>query len=328
MPSNAEIFQLKYKGVKEEIAEEIELLEAKYFREDKPVPFCGLFLYPATVRDYEIFSNCSSCLTLNKNEDPQGIRMSHLDYLISKVRLPGKEGIEWSYKVQKLFEIIFHLKNGIKCGKCGRVIPYGDDEDKTFETYLKDIKNYKEGKTTETPVLKCPDCGQSEDFSEMIKIIQDEKTKKNSLVVDGHVIDKSDYERLRIIVLFQNFPDYRDDSWVDADVKRDFEEKMKMEREKNDTYATIEQKVTALSISTNYKYDDIWSMSIRRFTMALGLVDDLINYKIMRTAVSSGFVSLPKGKSVDHWIWKPYKDMYGDAYKSLDEAQGEAHNLG
>ncbi len=67
-------------------------------------------------------------------------------------------------------------------------------------------------------------------------------------------------------------------------------------------------------------------MPIRKFTMALSTVDDLINYKIMRTAVSSGFVSLPDGKKIEHWIYKPIKDMYGE-YKSMDEATAEANNL-
>lgn len=68
-------------------------------------------------------------------------------------------------------------------------------------------------------------------------------------------------------------------------------------------------------------------MSIRRFTMALATVDDLINYKIMRQAVSSGFVSLPKGKKIEHWIYKPLKDIYGDDYKSMDEMQQEVSRL-
>ena len=82
----------KYKGLKPEIAEEIRGYETSFFREDKPIPFCGLKIYPATLHDYEAFSSCSSCLTLNKNEDPQGIRMSQLEYLMSRTQLPEDEG--------------------------------------------------------------------------------------------------------------------------------------------------------------------------------------------------------------------------------------------
>ena len=102
----------RYKGVPKKIADEIRAYESQYFKEDVPISFCGtLKLYPATVHDYEVFSYCSQCLTLDKNQDPQGIRMSQLEYLYSKTQEPGDEGASWSYKIQKLFEIIFHIKN-------------------------------------------------------------------------------------------------------------------------------------------------------------------------------------------------------------------------
>lgn len=82
----------KYKGIDPKIAEDLAVYEVQYFREDKPVPFCGMNIYPATVHDYEIFSNCSTCLTLNKNETADGLRMSHLDFLLSKTQLSDPEG--------------------------------------------------------------------------------------------------------------------------------------------------------------------------------------------------------------------------------------------
>ena len=61
--------------------------------------------------------------------------------------------------------------------------------------------------------------------------------------------------------------------------------------------------------------------------MALNIVDDLINYKIMKTAAMSGFVSLPKGQTIEHWIYKEEKDMYGDSYKSKDELDSQVSSL-
>ena len=309
----------RYKGVPKKIADEIRTYESQYFKEDLPIPFCGhLKLYPATVHDYETFSACSQCLTLDKNQDPKGIRMSQLEYLYSKTQEQGEVGAAWSYRIQKLFEIIFHLKNGIKCTKCGRVIEYTSDE---FRDYIRSIQEAQQNQK-QMPPLVCPekDCGGTE-FIEMMKFIEDPQTKKHVLCVDGKIISKEDYDRLRYIVLFQNFADYRDDSWVDPLLKKDYEEKMKLERQKNDVHATIEKKVVCLFISTNCPLEYIYNMSIRKFTMALATVDDLINYKIMKTAAMSGFIQWPKDKPIEHWIYKPDKDMYGDnSYKSLSEA--------
>ena len=309
----------KYKGVPKNIADELIAYESQYFKEDLPIPFCGtLKLYPATVHDYEVFSYCSQCLTLNKNQDPQGIRMSQLEYLYSKTQLPGDEGAAWSYKIQKLFEIIFHIKNGIKCTKCGRVIEYNSEE---FRNYITKVQEAQQNEQS-IPQLVCSkeECGGNE-FIEMMKFIEDPQTKKHVLCINGQIVSKEDYDRLRYLVLFQNFPDYRDDSWVDPTLKQDYEEKMRLERQNNDVHATLEKKIVCLSISTGFDFEKIYNMTIRKFTMALTTVDDLINYKIMKTAAMSGFIQWPKDKPIEHWIYKPDKDMYGDnSYKSLSDA--------
>lgn len=318
----------KYGQLKPELISMLKNYEYDYFREDKPVPFCGLQIYPAQVRDYEVFSSCCSCLTLNKNEDPKGIALSHLDYLIYKMQIEeNDEGRQWSYKLQRLFEIIFRIDNGLKCKKCGHVIKYGDEVFINFRSQLNEfIKNPDKATAENAPQLVCPDC-QGTEYIEMIKIVQDQKSKKYSLLVDGHSITNKDFTKLRQIVLYQNYPDYADDSWVDPEVKKDHDEKMRLEQQKNDLHASIEKKVVCLSISTNYNLNDIWGMPIRKFTMALSTVDDLINYKIIKQATMSGFVSMPKGKSVEHWIYKPNKDMYGDSYKSVDEVRSDASGL-
>lgn len=299
--------------------------EYEYFRLNKPIPFCGLLIYPIPVKYYEEFANCCSCLTLNKNEDPQGIRYSHLDYLVSKMKIEENgEGKLWSQKLQRLFELIFRINNGVKCTNtdCNHVITYDGEELRNYiQTYNDAYKKAQEdgGKFT-PPQLKCPECGGTE-FSEMIKIVPDPKTQKNAFMVDGHLITRDDWVKLRQIVLYQNYPDYVDDSWVDPAVRKDHEEKLRLQQQKQDLHASIEKKVTCLVAATNYKFDELYEMSIRRFTMLLSTVDDLINYKIMKQAVMSGFVTLPKGQTIEHWIWKPIKDIYGDSYKDKDDVQ-------
>lgn len=310
--------------------------EFSYFREDTPIPFCGLLIYPVPVRYYEEFASCTSCLTLNKNEVPAGIKMSHLDYLISKMRdKDADEARTWSYKLQRLFEIIFHIDNGIKCTKCNHVIRYDSKEyveyTKKMGELMKRLQENPESVkpeelSEENTKIHCPCCGGAE-MSSMISIVEDPDTKKNAFSVDGHIINRNDFSKLRQIVLFQNYSDYADESGIDPEIKKDHDEKIRIQQEKNDVHATIEKKVTCLTVTTNYKYDEIYNMSIRRFTMALATVDDLINYKIMKQAVSSGFVSLPKGKSIEHWIYKPIKDVYGDSYKSTEQVQQEVSNL-
>lgn len=327
----------KYGGLSQDLIDLLKNYEITYFREDKPIPFCGLSIYPISVRNYEEFASCCSCLTLDKNEDVKGIAMSHLDYLLKKMNNSedNKEAKIWSYKLQRLFELIFHIENGIKCKKCGKIIKFTDKAYTDFlqrmSNLFKKIQEHPDELTPEElsenySKFCCPDCG-CHDTVGMISIVEDEKTKKKAFSVDGHIINKNDFGKLRQIVLFQNYPDYADESNVDPEIKKDHDEKMRIQQMKNDVHASIEKKVVCLSISTHYKIDEIYDMSIRRFTMALATVDDLINYKIMKQAISSGFVSLPKGKNIEHWIYKPIKDIYGDAYKSMDEVNSEVSKL-
>ena len=321
----------KYGMLNKDIVELLQEYEYSYFREDKPIPFCGLTIYPIQVRDFEVFSHCASCFTLNKNEDPKGITMSHLDYLLSRTQLADQEEARlWSYKIHKIIELVFHLQNGLKCKKCGKIIAYSDQAFVDFANQLqefatKQIENLEDEKEIAPPLLTCPECGGTE-FSEMFKAVKDE-SGKYSLVIDGHTITKQDFNKLRQIVLYQNFYDYADESWIDPAVKRDHDEKMRLEQQRNDLHASIEKKVVCLSITTPYKIDEIYDMSIRHFTLALATVDDLINYKIMKQAVMGGFASLPKGKTIEHWIYKPNKDIYGDSYKSTDSVQEAVSNL-
>ena len=325
----AEGIDKKYGALGQDLIDLLQRYEVEYFREDKPIPFNGLTIYPIQVRDFEIFSMCTSCLTLNKNETREGLRMSNLDFLLSKVKDDsGPEASMWSYKLQKLLELVFHIKNGMKCQKCGEVLTYDDPE---FINFIKKLQEFIQNTKTEDidqseltpPQLKCPHC-EGTDFQEMIKITSDEDKKHQNLLIDGQKITSKDFNKLRQIILYQNFYDYVDESWVDPAVKRDHDEKLRLEQKKNDLHASIEKKVVCLSIATNYKFDEIYNMPIRKFTLALNTVDDLINYKIMKQAVMSGFVSLPKNQSIEHWIYKPNKDIYGDAYKGLDEVKSSA----
>ena len=99
-----ELIDPKYGKLDKETVNLLKEYEVSYFREDKPIPFVdGLVIHPVQTRHFEEFAACSSCLSLNKNDDPNGIRMSNLEYLLSKTTLPAPEGQIWSYKIYKLF---------------------------------------------------------------------------------------------------------------------------------------------------------------------------------------------------------------------------------
>lgn len=207
----------RYKGIKSDIVEDLKRYETLYFKEDLPVPFKGLNIYPVTMHDYEKFFSCIDIFTMDKNKTPEGVRMTQLDYTIHKMmNQDDPESPTWTYKMHTILELIFHIKNGLRCKSCGHVMSYTDPE---FLGFIDSLKQSLTQLTEETEnqeqiklELKCPKCG-SQEFAEMIKIVKDEKNpKKHNLIVNGVVINAQDFNRIRYTVLFQNMPEYRDDS--------------------------------------------------------------------------------------------------------------------
>lgn len=281
-----------------EIMEEALSYEGRYYTYDLPVPFCGLKLYPITMRNYEEFLSCNCCFLLNKNDDPKGLGKSHLDYLLLKLTEDEQKQI-WSLKFSRLMELIFRIENGLRCPKCGKIM--------TFEEFLRKYEEItKEGKLTEQ-ILQC-DCGEI--LQERILFKPNEKTKKNSLWIDGKEITSKDFNRLRRIVLYQNLPDYQDDSFVDRDLREDQAKKHQILSKDSGT-ASTEKKLICVASQTSYKIHELYDLPIRKFLILLSTVDDVISYTTARMGMMTGMVSFKEPP--EHWIYKKKKELYDTA---------------
>ena len=279
------------------ILEEVDYFRDKYFTYDLPVPFGRLTLYPVSIKDYNEFLSSSACLTLNKNDDIAGIRMTNIDYLLSKMQ-DEKEGPMWSLRFTKIIELCFHIKSGLKCPKCGKFM--------SFEEFY--IKYEDKSIIDKNSILNC-ECGSK--YQETIKFKENEKGKK-IFVFDGVEIDNQAFNKLRKYIMYQNLPDYKDDSWVDKAIRDDQAAKNELKSRGSGT-ASLERKIIGVCVNTHWKIEEVMNMTIRKFLMVLGMVDDIMNYTITRTGLMSGFASLPKGETVEHWLYKKDEGLYGKA---------------
>jgi hypothetical protein len=279
------------------ILEEVDYFRDKYFTYDLPVPLGKLTLYPVSIKDYNEFLSSSACLTLNKNDDVAGIRMTNIDYLLSKMQ-DEKEGPMWSLRFTKIIELCFHIKSGLKCPKCGKFM--------SFEEFY--IKYEDKSIIDKNSILDC-ECGSK--YQETIKFKENEKGKK-IFVFDGVEVDNQTFNKLRKYIMYQNLPDYKDDSWVDKAIRDDQAAKNELKSRGSGT-ASLERKIIGVCVNTHWKIEEVMNMTIRKFLMVLGMVDDIMNYTITRTGLMSGFASLPKGETVEHWLYKKDEGLYGKA---------------
>lgn len=280
------------------ILEEVEYLRDKYFTYDEPVPFCGLYLYPVSVRNYNEFMTSNACLLLNKNDDPMGIKLTHLDYLLSKIS-DEKEGVLWSMRFSKIIELCFHILPGMKCSKCGKYIPY--DQFFTEER----VKLYQDGTEEDRKKFFDCDCGEGKMVASLDQK-KDEKSNKTVLLIDGHEIDYVNFNKMRKYILYQNLPDFKDDSWADKAIRDDQAKRAEI-LSKDSGKASLERKMLCVVASTGIDISKIYDMSIRKFIALLGVINDYTEYKATKVGLMSGMVSLKKGQKIDHWIYTKEK---------------------
>jgi len=313
----------KYDNVPRKIAETLIGYESKYFRECKPVPFCGLEIYPVTVREYEEFLTCLDVLTVNRKATGAGLMKTDLGYAISLMTAEGDAGKTFSIKFQQLMCMVFHFENGIKCKKCGNLMAFSSPE---WHNYLKSVMEAISANSQEMPPLECPKCKTAgkDDFAEMIRVSDSPERGKERLFINGHEITPDDYALLRYIVPFQNMPDYRDDSGVDPVLKKDFEAKAEMEAKKRGGVTTpLERKVIALSLSAPYKAEEIYGMPLRTFNMMYSMMRGKMDYLVTKLGLTTGLVSLKEGQSLDDWVSEKDEDMYAGVYKDLSQQSKE-----
>lgn len=299
------------------IKEHIEQYEQLYFALDEPVPLVGhLLVYPVLVKDYNLFYSLIDIFIINKNETPEGISMSHLDYFIFKMQPSQADGELFTRKAIKMFELIFHIKNGIRC-EC-------DKDNDTYLSYddiykkmaIEERKNKSDFTNEEifkifTEIRKCPKCGKIRE--DLIRFNELPNGKKD-LIVDGVEIDKNTFDELRQLVCYQNMPDY-DDDYIDPELKAELEEAAKLENP-NAVSPTLEKQESCIVASTAYKYSDLKELSLRKLVLLLRTVDAKLHYFTYRQAEASGMVTFKK--DLTHWIYGNDKRSKFDRIQSLD----------
>ena len=299
------------------IKDNLEMYEQVYFTHDEPVPLKGhLKVYPVLVKDYNLFYSCIDIFTINKNEDPNGITMSNLDYFIYLMQPEQPNSEMFTRKAINMFELIFHIKNGIKC-EC----------DKDNDTYISYEDIYKfiaekeqnaQGELSNEDIMKyfyeikkCPKCGKIRD--DLIKF-NDLPNGKKDLIVDGVEIDKTTFDELRTLVCYYNMPDY-DDEYVDPELEAELQEAARLENP-NATSPSLEKQESCLVASTSYKYSELKELSIRKLVLLLRTVDKKLHYFTYRQAEASGMVSFKS--ELPHWIYGSDKRDQFERLQTLD----------
>jgi hypothetical protein len=283
--------------------EQIEMLEQCYFENDEPVPYKNFMIYPARVKDYYNFYKGLSCLTLEKNKDPNGITLSNLGYLFLKMdQEPDKH---YNKRLEFIIEICLGIKPGVFCNKCGKEMHVEEIIEK-----LKDFSEIKNQKVWEKvyskEILYCSDCQNAR-----IDIITYGKDKKTQpyISIKGDIITKDDFNEIRKIICYQNIIGF-DDSYIDPELEQDIKDRDKIINKNLSTPSLEKQKCCIIASGCNYDFETIKEITLRKFSLLLQTIDGKLHYEIYKDNEVSGAVTFPRG--VNHWIYEKKKTKFDD----------------
>lgn len=188
-------------------------------------------------------------------------------------------------------------------------------------TYLQFL--YYMAKTTELPYLYM--------FKELLKMvlhIDDDSNLwfgtdpdgKAIFKIKGVIYNSDDLNKITDIIFLQNSIEHIDDT-IQKEV-RDAMEKAKVYKMKQNEYkmCSLEDQMICVLISTSLKLEDIYKLTIRKFSKILERVDYKLHYEIYLSAEMSGMVKFKDENKIKHWMADLTKsDKYEDVKVDADE---------
>lgn len=124
--------------------------------------------------------------------------------------------------------------------------------------------------------------------------------RKNKLYIsiDNVELNKKDFDKLRYFILYQNIPDYSEE-YINPELEKELELANKI-RNRGKKPCDIEKQEMAVVIGSSLTLEDVKELTIRKFFIALEMIDKKMNYVMQKTASLSGFVEFKE--EITHYL--------------------------
>jgi len=240
-----------------------------YYYYDKPVPYNDIKIYPIKVEESYLFYMSIPCLLIKKNRIPD-IKIIRMSYL------------DYIYSV--LVEEVKHLD---------------------------DIENSQTVRQFNTLMQLCLKINFNQ-----IDFITDENDKavlrlNNYECNDGTVKDVfitgSMFDDIKKIICEYNMVDLPDET-IDPKLEEALEEARKFKTKNDGIMGSLEDQYVCITLSTSYKFEEIYELTIRKFRKILERADHTLHYKIYKSAEMSGAVEFKT--PITHWQGELVHDKY------------------
>lgn len=131
--------------------------------------------------------------------------------------------------------------------------------------------------------------------------------------VNGVTYNSEDFDEIVDIIFMQNCIDHIDDS-IQKEIREEMEKAERYRMQQNaHKMGSLEDQIICILISTPLKLDDIYNLTIRKFSKVLERVDHKLHYEIYLSAQMSGMVEFKDKNAIKHWMCDLTKsDKYSD----------------
>jgi hypothetical protein len=157
-----------------------------------------------------------------------------------------------------------------------------------------------------------------------IDFVLDERDKKPAFKIGDEVYTWEDYLEIKLIIAEQN-----DLELPDLSLSKEIRDEMEKQRQyraklSGTKWSALEDLMVCVTTATAISLDELYKMTIRKFNKLVQRTNELIDYKIYKTAANSGMVQYKDKNFPYHWMRDlETNDKFGGLALSLDDAKNK-----
>lgn len=280
---------------------------------DEPILYKGLYLYPAMVKDYTMFKQCSEILTLNmtNEKDIHLLGLPYLEYVYRKSQ-SGEDAL-MSTMLLCVLSIVLQLDT---------ISFYEDENENVFLNIFKQNSDYDKYKEEyDNTYLQYRNCIEADGNSGIAKTLESVLLELKQKMFDLYTINSTEFDELKNIICEQN--DINQEL-IDPAWEQELQEARKKIASLNHASQGLEFRDLLIALSYDLKKtpDELSKMSVSTF-------DRYVDVMLRRESFSIGKAAEAAGakfkKPIPHWLnhYEPkgkYDDVIADRADSfIDE---------
>ena len=158
-------------------------------------------------------------------------------------------------------------------------------------------------------------------FNELLKLVTRNpelnvtygRNQKNKpvFIVDGNEYNSSDFEEIKQIICEYNMVELPDET-IQKEIRDNMKKAQELRRKSSGKMASLEDQIVCVMISSTLSLEQIYELSIRKFSKILERADAKLHYEIYLSASMSGMVEFKDKSFIKHWmsdLTKPKLDL-------------------